>query len=237
MQNIVPIQITFQAVNATDIKNLVHDLAGTLGSMPNADVPAQTTVSTVPTQPAPTQPSTQAPVQQPPQQPQYGQQPGYGQQPQQPQYGQAPQQAYGQQPQQYGQQPEQPQYGQQPPVQGQPGQQDQQQYGQRPPQQGGVPTTTPGYTLDQLGVSSSAGYGCRQRPGADRVAAATRGRRSDADLIQASMVSLQRSSVALGAGSNDGNCTCRAGTRAAVSQRGIPLVAVYAKCQARSHVT
>lgn len=148
MQNIVPIQITFQAVNATDIKNLVHDLAGTLGSMPNDSVPAETTVSTVPTQPAPTQPSTQAPVQ-PPQQPQYGQQPGYGQQPQ---YGQQP--VYGQPP-QYGQQPEQPQYGQQPPVQGQPGQQDQQQYGQQqPPQQGGVPTTTPGYTLDQLGVAA-----------------------------------------------------------------------------------
>lgn len=147
MQNIVPIQITFQAVNATDIKNLVHDLAGTLGSMPNAEVPAETTVSTVPAQPAPTQPSNQAPVQQPPQQPQYGQQPDYGQQPQ---YGQQP--GYGQQP-QYGQQPEQPQYGQQPPVQGQPGQQ---QYGQQQPTspQGTVPTTAPAYTLDQLGVAA-----------------------------------------------------------------------------------
>lgn len=137
MQNIVPIQITFQAVNATDIKNLVHDLAGTLGGMPNADVPAQTTVSTVPTQP-----QNQAPVQPPapPQQPQYGQQP--------PQYGQQP--AYGQQP--YGQQPDQTQYGQQPPVQGQPGQQA---YGHQPTQpQGSVPTTAPAYTIDQLGVAA-----------------------------------------------------------------------------------
>ncbi|WP_405154752.1 hypothetical protein [Paenibacillus sp. FSL K6-0108] len=154
MQNIVPIQITFQAVNATDIKNLVHDLAGTLGSMPNADVPAQTTVSTVPTQPAPTQTSTQAPVQQPPQQPQYGQQPGYGQQPQ---HDMQPLTKGG-----YAQVPQQPQYGQQPPVQGQPvqqqpqfGQPDQQQYGQpQPPQQGSVPTTAPAYTLDQLGVAA-----------------------------------------------------------------------------------
>lgn len=126
MQNIVPIQITLQAVNATDIKNLVHDLSGTLGGIPNTDVPAQTTVSTVPTQSAPTQPQNQAPVQPP-----------------------APQQGYGQQSPQYGQQPT---YGQQPPVQGQPGQQP---YGQQLTQpQGAVPTTAPAYTIDQLGVAA-----------------------------------------------------------------------------------
>ncbi|MEN1989856.1 hypothetical protein [Paenibacillus hubeiensis] len=139
MQNLVPIQITLQAANASDIKSLVHDLAGTLGGMPNASVPADTTVSTVqpPAQPTTFNPSA-VPTQQAPTQPDPQQQ--YGQQ----QYGQQPQQGYGQQPPQYGQAPTQPdpqqqQYGQPP------------QTGQQP---GTVPTTAPTYTIDQLGVAA-----------------------------------------------------------------------------------
>ncbi|MEK4977181.1 hypothetical protein [Bacillus sp. FSL K6-6540] len=47
MQHLIPIQITLQAANAADAKQLVQDLAGTMSSMPAADVPAETKVSTV----------------------------------------------------------------------------------------------------------------------------------------------------------------------------------------------
>jgi hypothetical protein len=117
MQNLVPIQITLQAANASDIKQLVHDLAGTMSGLPNTAVPAETTVSTVqPATPfqqsAPTVVPTAQPAQQ---QPQFGQQPQYGQVPTQ-----------------------QPVLAQQPPA----------------VPMGAVPTTTPAYTLDQLGVAA-----------------------------------------------------------------------------------
>lgn len=46
--NLVPIQITLQAANAADAKQLVQDLAGTLSGMPAARIPAETAVSTLP---------------------------------------------------------------------------------------------------------------------------------------------------------------------------------------------
>lgn len=127
MQNLVPIQITFQAANAADIKTLVHDLAGTLGGMPSASIPAETTVSTVQPQGAPYTPQANTQTPEPP----AAQQPNYGQQyVQQPQYGQVPTQ-----------QPDPTQYGQQP------------QQGKQAPT-GAVPTSAPTYTLDQLGVAA-----------------------------------------------------------------------------------
>lgn len=47
MNNLVPIQITLQAANAADVKQLVYDLAGTMTGMPQSDIPAETSVSTV----------------------------------------------------------------------------------------------------------------------------------------------------------------------------------------------
>ncbi|WP_212958834.1 hypothetical protein [Paenibacillus albilobatus] len=49
MSHLVPIQITLQAANAADARQLVQDLAGTLSGMPNSDVPANTEVSALPT--------------------------------------------------------------------------------------------------------------------------------------------------------------------------------------------
>jgi hypothetical protein len=45
--NLVPIQITIQAANASDLRALVADLAGTIATMAPANIPAETTVSTV----------------------------------------------------------------------------------------------------------------------------------------------------------------------------------------------
>jgi hypothetical protein len=45
--NLVPIQITLQAANAADVKQLVHDLAGTMSGMPQSMIPSETSVSTV----------------------------------------------------------------------------------------------------------------------------------------------------------------------------------------------
>lgn len=116
MQNLVPIQITLQAANASDIKHLVHDLAGTMSGLPNTAVPAETTVSTVqPATPFQQSAPTAVPTAPPTQQQPYDQQPHYGQQPQ---YGQAPTQQPSTVP------------------------------------MGSVPTTTPAYTLDQLGVAA-----------------------------------------------------------------------------------
>lgn len=50
--NLVPIQITIQAANASDLRALVADLAGTIATMPPANIPAETTVSTVEAQTA-----------------------------------------------------------------------------------------------------------------------------------------------------------------------------------------
>lgn len=47
MNHLVPIQITLQAANAADVKQLVHDLAGTMSGMTNNDIPSETSVSTV----------------------------------------------------------------------------------------------------------------------------------------------------------------------------------------------
>lgn len=57
--HLIPIQITLQAANAADIRQLVQDLAGTLAVMPAADIPTRTEVSTV-DNPAPA--PTTAPV-------------------------------------------------------------------------------------------------------------------------------------------------------------------------------
>ncbi|MED5019307.1 hypothetical protein P9847_18555 [Paenibacillus chibensis] len=58
MNNLVPIQITLQAANAADVKQLVHDLAGTMSGMPQSEIPATTEVSALP--PATPTPSEQA---------------------------------------------------------------------------------------------------------------------------------------------------------------------------------
>lgn len=47
MNHLVPIQITLQAANAADVKQLVYDLAGTMSGMPQSEIPADTSVSTV----------------------------------------------------------------------------------------------------------------------------------------------------------------------------------------------
>lgn len=73
MSHLVPIQITLQAANAADARQLVQDLAGTLSGMPNSDVPENTEVSALPTaapanqqQVAPAQPyQPSTPVSQP----------------------------------------------------------------------------------------------------------------------------------------------------------------------------
>jgi hypothetical protein len=60
MQNLIPIQITLQAANAADVRQLVQDLAGTLSGMQLDQIPARTQVSTVDqntVQLAPTAPS------------------------------------------------------------------------------------------------------------------------------------------------------------------------------------
>lgn len=52
--NLVPIQITLQAANAADAKQLVQDLAGTMSGMTDARIPSRTDVSAVePAQPTP----------------------------------------------------------------------------------------------------------------------------------------------------------------------------------------
>lgn len=45
MSHLVPIQITLQAANAADARQLVQDLAGTLSGMSHSDIPANTEVS------------------------------------------------------------------------------------------------------------------------------------------------------------------------------------------------
>src|SRR5690625_4194064 len=66
------IQITITAESAADVKQLVHDLAGTMSGMADADIPATTNVSTIAPPPAqqpaqPAAPVTPAiPVAQPP---------------------------------------------------------------------------------------------------------------------------------------------------------------------------
>lgn len=79
--NLVPIQITLQAANAADAKQLVQDLAGTMSGMPDARIPAETSVSAAGQAPvtatveAPYQPPTQPVPTQAPYQPQPTQQP------------------------------------------------------------------------------------------------------------------------------------------------------------------
>lgn len=65
MNHLVPIQITLQAANAADARQLVQDLAGTMSGMPNNDIPDTTEVSTLPaapTNPPQAQPPYQAPT-------------------------------------------------------------------------------------------------------------------------------------------------------------------------------
>ncbi|WP_054939041.1 hypothetical protein [Paenibacillus ihuae] len=89
------------------------------------------------------------PAQQSPSQPQQSSTPDYGG------FGQSPQQGQQWQGQQGGV-PVQQGFGQQPQAPQQYGQQPQQTFGQTPqqPAGGSVPTSTPGYTLDQLGVAA-----------------------------------------------------------------------------------
>ncbi len=128
MSNLIPIQITLQAANAADAKQLVQDLAATLSGLHPEQIPAQTTVSAyqAPVQPAqPIYPPQGATAQAyPPVQP-YDQQPAY-QAPVQPVYGGVPVQ---------------------PPVQ-------QQQPQGLPPQ--GVPITSQTYDIQQIAVAATA---------------------------------------------------------------------------------
>ena len=52
----MPIQITIEGANALEVKQLVHDLAGTLSGMAPEQIPPQTIVSTINTPAAPAVP-------------------------------------------------------------------------------------------------------------------------------------------------------------------------------------